>query len=177
MNIRQFFRLVVRPTLHDIGLASPTAEALVLGTALHESAGLTFIDQVTGQADKAPGPGLGVYQIEQPTHADVFNHFLDFPKQAALKAKVVAFRAPEPRGAIQLVTNLAYATAICRVIYYRVREPLPDVNDLAGLGRYWKDHYNTSAGKGTAEQWVASWQKYMNGVDRDAAQTAPAGRR
>ena len=48
----QFRRLVVRPALQAIGLCSPAAERLLLGTALTES-GLTWL------AQKGGGPARG----------------------------------------------------------------------------------------------------------------------
>lgn len=43
------------------------------------------------------------------------------------------------------MTNLIYATAMCRVHYRRVPEPLPPAGDLEAQAAYWKAHYNTAA--------------------------------
>jgi len=54
----------------------------------------------------------------------------------------------------QLIHNLAYATAIARVIYLRKPEALPAAFDIEGLAKYWKDHYNTYLGAGKVEDFV-----------------------
>ncbi|MEY8241449.1 MAG: hypothetical protein RPT25_13980, partial [Cycloclasticus sp.] len=57
----------------------------------------------------------------------------------------------------QLIVNLSYATAIARVIYYRVPKALPPGNDIRALAKYWKTHYNTSLGRGTADEFVQNF--------------------
>ncbi|MEE8501003.1 MAG: hypothetical protein V3S27_10560 [Kiloniellales bacterium] len=140
----QFRRLVVRPALQAIGLCSPAAERLLLGTALTES-GLTWL------AQKGGGPALGIFQIEPATHADVWTNYLAYRENLA--SRVASLASEQPRLG-QLVWNLAYATAIARLIYYRRPEPLPAAADLAGLARYWKAHFNSALGAGSAEDFL-----------------------
>ncbi len=139
----QFRRLVIRPALQAIGLCSPAAERLLLGTALTES-GLRHLHQVRG-------PALGIFQIEPATHADVWANYLAYRENLA--GRVASLASEQPR-LDQLVWNLAYATAIARLIYYRRPEPLPAADDLAGLARYWKAHFNTALGAGSAEDFL-----------------------
>lgn len=54
-----------------------------------------------------------------------------------------------------LITDLAYATAMARLVYYRRPEPLPEAHDLDGLARYWKAHFNTDLGAGTVEGFLS----------------------
>jgi hypothetical protein len=54
----------------------------------------------------------------------------------------------------QLAWNLGYATAIARLVYYRRPEPLPHADDLAGLARYWKVHFNSHLGAGAPEDFL-----------------------
>ena len=61
----------------------------------------------------------------------------------------------------QLVWNLFYATAIARLIYLRRPQPLPPVGDLPGLAEYWKAHFNTAAGGGTAEDFIRRAGPYI----------------
>lgn len=61
----------------------------------------------------------------------------------------------------ELITNLAYATAMARVFYRRVKEALPAADDLDGMGRYWKKYYNTPLGRGTVEEFKANYTKYV----------------
>ncbi len=140
---------VIRPTLEHIGLYSPAAANLLLATVLAESvvAGRQHLVQ-------QGGPALGIYQIEPATHRDVWDNFLSYrPDLGDLVRELVSGKkSDEARpGPLELIWNLAYATAIARLVYYRRRPPLPPADDLPGLGAYWKRFYNTAAGKGTIE--------------------------
>ena len=55
MEIRQFRDLIVRPTLAALNLPHPDrAEALLVATAAHESAGYRYIKQVGGGVMACP---------------------------------------------------------------------------------------------------------------------------
>lgn len=140
---------VIRPTLKYIDLWSPAAGVIVLGTGLVESK-LRYVDQID-QSNK-PGPAYGLWQCEEPTHADYWNNFLRF--QNGLREKcsgLIARRSALFPPVSELVFNLAYAAAMCRVHYRRVKDPLPDRRDAGGMASYWKRHYN-GPGKGTVEK-------------------------
>lgn len=139
---------VVRPVLSHLDMNGLAAEQLVVGTAVHESTfnGDTRLRQVGG------GPALGIYQIEPNTMNDVWNNFLKY--RPVLREKIEDLCSPFPNLDQQLAGNLFYATAICRLVYYRQREPLPKANDLRGLAAYWKKYYNTVGGKGSPQDWL-----------------------
>lgn len=137
---------MIRPALLDLRLHSPAAERLLLGTALTES-GLSAL------AQDGVGPALGVYQIEPATHQDVWRNYLAF--RPALAWRVGRFAGKAPRRQAQLITNLSYATVVARLIYRRRPEPLPGPGDLGGLAAYWKAHFNTTAGRGGVEDFMA----------------------
>lgn len=115
----QLRTLVVKPVLLSLGLpSSEVAENLIMGTAAHESHLGDYIEQVGG------GPALGIFQMEPATLNDCYENYLDY--RADLKAKVDGFLAAQPATPDgspdkqqQLATNLAYATAMCRIRYYR----------------------------------------------------------
>ena len=153
MDVAHFRASVVRPVLAHLGVHSPAAEALIVGTAVHESGGLRWLAQRGG------GPAKGVFQIEPATHDDIWGNFLRF--RPRLAAKVAAVAAPWPARHDQLATNLAYACAIARVQYLRVPEPLPAAGDLRGLAAYWKAHYNTARGAGTAAAFVRDYRRFV----------------
>ena len=144
LDPEQFRRLVIRPAVRRLGLWSPAAERLLLGTALTES-GLTWL------AQKGGGPALGIFQIEPATHADVWANYLAYREDLASR---VAWLASSGSRQDQLVWNLAYATAIARLIYYRRPEPLPAADDLQSLARYYKTHFNTLKGKAKVEDFL-----------------------
>ncbi|MEY8199453.1 MAG: hypothetical protein RPS47_09450 [Colwellia sp.] len=139
---------IVRPTIKRIGMWSPAAENILIGTIYQESRGGYYLHQLGN------GPALGVYQIEPATHNDVWKNYLNYRDALAKKVKNLA--AP---GVLdeQLIVNLSYATAIARIIYYRKPSALPAANDVQALGEYWKEHYNTEQGKGTVEEFVKNF--------------------
>ena len=142
----QFRRLIIVPALRRLGLWSLPAEQLLIGTALTES-GLQFLTQHGG------GPARGFYQIEPTTAQDLYDNWL--PRHAELAARLNRIIVPGQKIADQLVSNLTYATAIARLIYYRRPEPLPKAGDIQGLARYWKAHFNTALGAGAPEDFLA----------------------
>lgn len=145
LDPEQLARHIVIPTLRYIELWSPAAGVLVLGTGMVESQ-LRYVDQID-QANK-PGPAYGLWQCEEPTHKDYWDNFLRF--QVSLRDKCIGLVSRRsalfpPVG--ELVFNLAYAAAMCRVHYRRVKAPLPDRHDAAGMASYHKKYYNTADGK------------------------------
>ncbi len=136
---------VVRPSLDSIDLWSEAAERLLLGTAITESE-LTWLRQ------HGDGPARGVYQIEPATHDDIWANYLAY--RDGLANRVARLAAGAIPRADQLTWNLGYATAIARLVYYRRPEPLPHADDLAGLARYYKTHFNSALGAGTPEDFL-----------------------
>ncbi len=137
----QQFRLgVIRPVLRRMQLDGPAAEGLLLGTALVES-GLRYLRQVGG------GPALGVYQVEPATHFDLWRWV---GRKARFQLALEREMSQAPRDE-QLESNLAYATAVARLLYYRRPEPLPAAGDARGLATYYKNWFNTHLGKATIE--------------------------
>lgn len=147
LNIEQFKRLVLLPTLNRMGApfaSSPAVVNLLLGTAAHES-GFQHIAQIGG------GPALGLYQMEPATHDWLAKDWVS--RRPGLAQRILTATNTAGFDVGSLVDNLAYATAFCRLRYYAVPEALPP-NDPVALARYWKRHYNTPGGAGTVEQWL-----------------------
>ena len=156
INASQLRQSIVRPVLQNLGLWSQAAENLIMGTAAQESGLGTYVEQVGG------GPARGIFQMEPATLDDCYVNFLDY--RADLKAKIDSYLAPQPASkADQLATNNAYAAAMCRVRYMRVSAALPDANDIPGLAAYWKQYYNTAGGKGTTDEFIANYNRYLGG--------------
>lgn len=138
---------MVRPTLEFIELYSDAAENLIIGTGLAESAG-EYLKQLGG------GPALGLFQMEPATHDDIWDNWLEYKPHLSSLILQLETEAAITRGALEMIGNLYYATAMCRCHYRRVSEPFPDSRDAQGLARYWKEHYNTFRGAGSAEKAV-----------------------
>ena len=160
LNPGQFIRDVIRPTLKSVDLWSPWAERLLFGTAIQES-GLVYLRQLNN------GPALGVYQMEPATHDDIWNNYLRYRpvlNQAARRFSRVAGIPGLPRPeAGEMVTNLAYATVMCRLHYYRSPVTPIDMNSPerdANLAKAWKRFYNTAGGKGTEAQFLRNLEHF-----------------
>lgn len=138
---------------------SPEAEELLIGTAAHESQLGRYIVQVGG-------PALGVFQMEPATFQDLYRTFLAYNNK--LMGRIHGVIPMTGRTAYHMVTDLRYACVMARLKYYRVPEPLPAADDIQGQARYWKQHYNTPKGRGTVEQYVADYRKYVRGDNHES---------
>ena len=139
---------VIRPTLNAIGLWTKTAENLLLATCAHESLSGYYLKQ-------RKGPALGIFQIEPTTHTDVWRNYLTYRPPLAEKVNtLLAAKDNVERREQELITNLAYATAIARIIYLRAPEPLPEAYNIPALAQYWKRYYNTGHGKGDVKTFI-----------------------
>lgn len=145
----QLRELVVRPTLKALGLHSQAAEDLVMGTAAQESR-LQYIKQLSD------GPALGLWQCEPNTHRDIWRNWLRYRTDVTERLCDWCGVDEEP-PAETLMWNLRYGSAICRIHYRRVNEPLPEAGDVEAYAEAWKAHYNTILGAGTAEEFVEHW--------------------
>lgn len=146
---------VIRPTLEYLNHWSQAAENLLLGTAAQESALGKYLKQMQG-------PALGIYQIEPATHKDVWANYLVSRLELSQKILgLVSHKNMYTNKNDDLMFNLAYATAIARIVYQRVPEPLPEANDITGLARYWKQHYNTPKGKGNVAEFIAHYEELV----------------
>jgi hypothetical protein len=145
-------KYVIRPVLKDLGLYSENAEKLVLGTACVESDCGRWLKQL------GDGPALGIYQMEPATHDDIWENYLDGNRKLSSGAKFY-IADYTPRLADEMISNLAYATAMCRVHYLRFADPIPD--NLPGQAAYWKRYYNTPLGKGTVEDYITAWRRLV----------------
>lgn len=148
---------VVRPALTRLAphvAWSAAAENLVLATAIAES-DLSALHQIGG------GPALGLWQIEPATHADLWTNWLAY--RSALADRLGSMAAPwplVPQNPAQTATNLLYAAAVCRLIYYRAPARLPAKDDADAMGRYWKQHYNTPLGAGDPAKFAALYRRH-----------------
>lgn len=157
---RQFQLYIVRPTLEFMGVnyIGLAAERLLVGTMLTESGG-RFIDQKQKDNDVL-GPAVGLWQMERATHDDNWENHLNH--NVDLHQRISGLLSPWPPKFEQLAGNNFYSCAMARIKYYRVKEALPDADDLDGLAKYWKLYYNTPLGAGTVEDFMTKAKPIMN---------------
>jgi len=151
MNASDFLADTLRPTLHEIGMYSPSAEKLLLMTACHESAGFKYRRQVGG-------PALSFFQMEPNTLTDLYDNYLSYrPDRLAMLDQY----RPLPLSHTEALERIdAYACAAARLQYSRVKEPLPEASDDWGMAEYCKEHWNTTAGKATPQKYYDDWLRY-----------------
>ena len=139
LNCEQLRELIIKPALDDLQLYSDSAVELLLFTCATESDGGTYLKQIKGTA-------LGIYQTEPSTYYDLWQNFIIRNGAHVMKLSV-SFNVNRIPTEDRLIWDLKYATAIARLIYLRVKAPLPDAKDIDALWEYYKEHYNTPLGK------------------------------
>ena len=145
---------IIIPTLDFLGMNSKEAQHLLLGTAAQESHMGRYLVQLGEVADG----GLGIYQMEKKTHDDIWENYLVY--RPSLAEEICKLLIPAVPKHEQLIGNLYYATAMARLHYRRVTDPLPDVN-IVNISEYWKKHYNTHLGKGTVEEFERNYRRFV----------------
>lgn len=134
MDANDFREYIIKPTLLYLGDYRANMEALLLGTAWHESQGCKWLHQLGN------GPALGVYQIEPVTHQDQWKTYLEYNRIAQdliLKlASVHSLGHGLPKDE-ELIGNLPYATAIAWCKYRRAPGAIPPA-----LRRFYARHFN-----------------------------------
>lgn len=151
LSHRDVLQYVVQPTLRWLDPEIPHsrgAERLLLGTAIHESGDLRWLDQTT----PGPGPAYGLWQMEAATHYDLWSRFIDF--RLPLARKLHSLRTgPWATPIEQLRWNLPYACGMARVLYFRSPDAMPDVGDVDAMAAWAKKTFNTIKGKATVDDY------------------------
>lgn len=158
----QFRDLIVRPVLALLALPSPRySEHLLMGTAAQESR-FRYLKQL------GSGPALGLFQMEPATFRDLWDRVV---LRNAIGREVQAFLVPGVAPVQQLVWNLHFACAMCRLHYFvrPFKMPTPDLEvgaraDPKVLGELWKEHYNTRMGKGTVSEFVHNYNSLVEPI-------------
>lgn len=108
-----------------------------------ESLGGKYIHQVKG-------PACGIYQMEPATARDILENYLSYKPDLATEVRNLYISRLSLED--NLTMNFAWATAMCRIHYLRVKEPIPST--LEERAAYWKKYYNTSKGKGFTYDYI-----------------------
>lgn len=151
---------IIRPTLEYLDPVIPysmAAENLLMGTCAQESAMGEHLVQLGG------GPAQGIYQMELATEGDIWKNYIRYRESMT---EIVRNLMSSTGGAHfydkEMIGNLYYATAMCRVHYWRAtKEPLPAHDDIEDMGHYWKAYYNTMKGKGTEDHFIANYYHFV----------------
>ena len=171
INPLQFKTMIVEPVLNDMRpfwgdkVAAPQAVDLLVGTVFQES---LIGNEV--HLKQVGGPALGVYQIEPNTHEDIYENYLSKSHRLE-KLGYVRSLAKQRYSDLdqELVSNLAYATAIARVKYWRRTFEWPEMNDpeyVGKLGKIWDDHYNANDNAGFVHEFAAAFPREILSASR-----------
>lgn len=118
-------------------------ERLLYLTLVVESDGGFYTKQL------GKGPAKGIYQLEPQTEKDILKWLR--VKHKALYDKIRRLRVPINLGIHEAEYNLAYATAMAYMEYFR-RGVNPKNASTEDLARLHKIHYNTYLGKASVEK-------------------------
>ncbi len=157
-------RQIIRCTLTALDMYSPAAEELLIGTAAHESHLGHWLMQYPA------GPARGLYQMEPVTEDDVWQNYLYYrPERSELLTRLTGVVRP---SILNLQFNPIYATAMARLHYRRIKEPLPAADDIDGLAHYWDKHWNRNPDKGFPRQFIEDYNRLI--TDGPQRQGKPA---
>lgn len=112
----------------------------------HESLGCKFVKQIGG------GPARSWWQIEKPTHDDVWDRSRSIHKNAA-KAGI--------KRDWSKIEDPVYALFVARHIIMLDPNPVP--TKPADMAKWCKEKWNTKLGKATPEKYLNDWQLWKDG--------------
>lgn len=130
------------------------AVELLLGTAARESR--------LGKFPENPNSGgIGTFQINPKTEEHIWSSYLaKRPNLANAMRQNTGVSGPSPEA---LLGNFPYAASMARLAYTRAADPIPHKSDTLGQANYWKKWYNTSAGSGTPEAFMQTYNELVRG--------------
>ncbi|MGL6121993.1 MAG: hypothetical protein ACRC1W_02995 [Shewanella sp.] len=121
------------------------AAALLVETAAAE----TLLGEYRDPTER--GAGTGLTQVDESTFDWLKQKFAN--NKTATKALKDNFNITLSRvNYLELELSPLLAFIFCRLRYRVVTDGIPATRQ--GRAKYWKDHYNSSAGKGTAEEYI-----------------------
>lgn len=151
--IVSFLANLIRTTLR--GTAFPHVEravSLLLGVSATES-GLRNIQQYGG------GPARGIFQIEPVTAEDMHRCVVSDPTLSPILTERCQV---ETYSLTALEQNMVYQLVLARVLFYvRDPQPLPKVLDVEEAASRYKTYYNTAAGSGSVEKYLADYERLI----------------
>lgn len=163
---QQFHDAIITPVLHDLACEeangqaeSPQAKTLLLATAAQETHLGRYLLQVGTTSENR---ALGIYGHEPNTINDLYTTYLregTSARRYTLLRWVEHWKSGRMNRLQAVVGNLFYATALCRLHYWRFSEPIPE--NLPGIFRYYKKYWNSLSGKATWEQFERNYYTYV----------------
>ena len=164
---RTDLRELVKEVLTDVNPIIPFSNSgveILMMTSAQESLGGFYLRQI-GMRGSTRG-GYGIYSIELTTHNDIWDrdihgsndNFLSYKKD--LEKLAHKYYNYDISLEMNLTGNLPYQILMARLIYFRVRPPLPNSDDVLGLACYYKLHFNTRLGKAIIPKVIYNYRKF-----------------
>ena len=160
IDVTQLRDVIVKPTLIALGLWSPGATQLLLGTAAQETQlGKYLIQQKIGFRG-----GIGIFQMQSPAFMSTWDKMVT--PNLVMRNRLKLLLGYESRPvADRMASDLLLATAMCRLYYAAITTALPQADDVTGMANYYKTYYNTAIGKSTTQEFVRNYEIYVLGKD------------
>jgi len=142
------WRTFIKSVLDSCGLPYDTRHiSLLYGTAATESHLGYWLKQIKG-------PALGIFQMEPDTIKDIQNHYLIYRPQLVKQI----MKTTDLYDLESFIFNVRLQVVYAYLHYRRVPEAIPFTQ--IGQAKYWKDHYNTKAGKGTVDKYINETNRF-----------------
>lgn len=152
LNCHQFRDLIVKPALNDLVMQSDEAVELLLFTCAAESNAGMIIKQFGGD-------GLGIYHMKPSVYIDIWENYLKNKTRLLLMLLSnfnIVFMPSEER----LIYDLRFATAMARIFYERIKERLPDPQDVNAIWNYYSNYYNTQRTNADKERCIKTYKRF-----------------
>ena len=156
---------IITPTLKDLDMYSKAAVNLLLGTCAQESRLGRYLRQL------GDGPALGIYQVEPETALWLLHDYLPRRPDISQRLQQASLLFSDKRIRWQnierhaishlLASNLRFSTALARLRYWVVTEPLPAHDDVMSLAKHYKTFYNSHQGAATITEYSINYHKYV----------------
>lgn len=149
----QLREYIIKPVLNMLQMYSDDAVELLVFTCAVESDGGTYVKQIQG-------PALGIFQMEPKTYTDIWQNYIRSRSNLTqlMGLHFDAYRMPDPE---RMIYDLRFATAMARLHYRRSSLLLPNRKDVDAIWNYYKQIYNTPAGKADKGIAIKKYQAFL----------------
>jgi hypothetical protein len=151
-NIEQLRELIIKPALEDLIMLSDDAVELLVFTCAVESNGGSSITNAKG---------LGIYGMCPESYHDIWQNYL-IGKSSLYMRLHSNFDVNRIPDEYRLIYDLRFATAMTRIHYARVLEPIPQKANQEQFWEYYKTHYNTVLGRVDKDQSLCRYHSFTN---------------
>jgi hypothetical protein len=139
---------VIEPMLAKLGEHRPMASTLLLATCAFESENGNLLKS---------GKNFGLYGMDKCLHREIWDQWLVNDPELASRVRGMASQhnfltAPHQ----ELITNLAYATALAWCCYRMHNVQLPEKADPLALALCWQRYYRTDANSHALTKFVST---------------------